>query len=67
MESTYGEYHKQYFKDEKNKERISKFLTKKVKCECGKEISYVNMNKHKKTKNHIERLELINIHSNQTQ
>lgn len=30
------------------------FIKKKVKCECGKEVSYVNFSKHKKTEKHIE-------------
>lgn len=46
----YGEYQKKYFKE--NKEKISIYLTRKIICECGKEISYVNMKKHKNTNTH---------------
>lgn len=48
--STYGEYQKRYFRE--NKEKISKYLTTKIECECGKKVSYVNMKKHKATKLH---------------
>ena len=45
------EYNKNYRTD--NKERISDYLRKKIKCECGCEVSNRNMASHKKTKKHL--------------
>lgn len=49
----YGDYHKEY--NLKHKEKIKKYQTRKVLCECGKMITYANLCKHKKTAihNHI--------------
>jgi hypothetical protein len=53
------EYKKLYY--EKNKEKISK---KKIKCECGSEMTYQSLCQHRKTQKHINCLNQIN---NQTQ
>ena len=47
-----------YYK--KNKEKISQKQKEKIKCVCGCLISRRNLSKHKKTKNHIKLLNLLN-------
>lgn len=52
----YEEYHKAYYQIEENREKMRRYLTRKIVCECGKEISYVNMKKHKNTIAHKYRI-----------
>lgn len=54
--TTYGEYQKKYFKE--HKKQISEYQTRKIKCECGKEISYVNLKKHKSSMTHKYKIAL---------
>ena len=37
----------------KNKEKIAKYNTKKITCECGATICRSGMDKHKKTYKHF--------------
>ena len=55
------EYNKNYRTD--NKERISDYLRKKIKCECGCEVSSRNISAHKKTKKHINLIQRTYSHS----
>ena len=56
MESTKSrkDINKTYY--DKNKEKIVANLLKKVKCECGSEVSYCYMSKHKKSGTHFKHL-----------
>lgn len=45
---------------EKNKEKLNKKRSEKIKCECGCEIARRNLYSHKKTKKHILAMEEIN-------
>lgn len=46
------DYQKKY--EQENKNKINERIKKKIKCECGCEITYSNMPKHKKTKKHLK-------------
>jgi len=55
------EYNKNYRTD--NKERISGYLRKKIKCECGCEVSSRNISAHKKTKKHLNLIQQLGSHN----
>lgn len=57
---------------EKNKQKRNKWMTeynrrnkdhrnRQIECECGEMISWTNAARHKKTQNHLDRMQLINI------
>lgn len=49
------QYRKEYYN--KNKERISQGMCRKVRCEaCNIEVSFGNLTKHQKTKNHLSNI-----------
>ena len=61
------EYHQNYYKE--NKEKITKYhqnyyeenkdkCLEKVKCDCGCELSKINLIRHKKTPKHIKLIEI---------
>ena len=52
------EYSKQY--NEANKEQIKEYQKAKIECECGCEIRKDNMNRHKKSKKHLDNLKIRN-------
>ena len=41
---------------EENKEKISKKNKEKIKCECGKILSFASLSNHKKTKFHLNNI-----------
>ena len=52
------EYNKQY--KESNKEKIKENKKEKIECECGCITSKNNINRHKKSKKHLDNLKSIN-------
>jgi hypothetical protein len=48
------EINKTYY--DNNKDKLVANLLKKVKCECGSEVSYAYMHKHKKSGTHFKHL-----------
>jgi len=45
---------KQKFYRDKNKIKNNERLKEKITCSCGSVVSYVNLQRHKKTKKHLE-------------
>lgn len=48
------DYNKQWY--EKNKEKHKKYVSEKIKCECGRSISRSRMSAHLKTTYHEKRM-----------
>lgn len=46
---------------EERKKKYNEYMTDKISCECGKQVSRANMSKHKKTEKHKEKIDSINI------
>ena len=48
----YKNYNKNYYQE--NKDKLLADMNQKVKCECGASISKCNLNRHLKTKKHLD-------------
>jgi hypothetical protein len=53
---------KDKIKYEKNKEKIAEKAKEKITCECGCEISKKGLARHRKTKRHLDKLNLNSLH-----
>lgn len=48
---------KDYYANDEFREKHMNYLKHKIQCECGKEVSRVNINRHKLTIVHLKRME----------